>query len=83
MGDKTTIGAPEETLWTAIQVAHYLNVSRSWVYRETAAGRLPCVRILSLVRYDPAEIKAFRERGKRTPGRVLVPFETRPGNHAT
>ena len=63
--------AEEEPLWNASQVAKYLGVCRSWVYRETATGRLPCVRLLGLVRYDPLDIRALKERGKQERPRVL------------
>lgn len=64
----------EERLWTAAEAARYLNVSRSWVYRETSAGRLPHSRILGLVRYDPARIRALKEAGEQKPGRVVIPL---------
>jgi predicted DNA-binding transcriptional regulator AlpA len=68
----------EEQLWTAAQVARFLNVSRTWVYRETSAGRLPYSRILGLVRYDPAEIRALKEKGRQQPGRVVLSLTPKP-----
>lgn len=64
----------EEQLWTAAQVAQFFHVSRSWVYREIAAGRMPHTRILGLVRFDPAEMRAMKEKGKQVPGRVVLPL---------
>ena len=43
-------------LLTKAQVAEYLNVSTSTVDRETAAGRLPYVRISSRRRYREADV---------------------------
>jgi excisionase family DNA binding protein len=43
----------EPRLWTVADVARYLGCSRSWVYRETGAGRLPGLRIGGRVRFDP------------------------------
>ena len=45
-----------ERLWTAEQVAHYLGVSKSWVYRSATDGRLPSVRIGSVLRFLPASV---------------------------
>jgi predicted DNA-binding transcriptional regulator AlpA len=67
----------EAELWTAAEVARYLKVSRSWVYRETGAGRLPCSRILGLVRYDPAEIRRMKEEGRQRPAAVILPLVPR------
>jgi predicted DNA-binding transcriptional regulator AlpA len=35
----------DERLWTVKDVVDFLSVSDSWVYKRTAAGLLPCVRI--------------------------------------
>jgi excisionase family DNA binding protein len=51
-------------------VAHFLSMSTSWVYKEAEAGRLPCVRIGAALRFRPDEIRAFLE-GERAP-RVSV-----------
>jgi excisionase family DNA binding protein len=48
-----------ERLWTAEQVAHYLSVSKSWVYRSATDGRLPSVRIGSVLRFLPASVEAL------------------------
>lgn len=50
-----------ESLWNVADVARYLKASRSWVYHQAEAGRLPCVRICGLLRFDPAVIKALKE----------------------
>jgi excisionase family DNA binding protein len=44
-------------LWDTKDVAAYLKVSRSWVYHRAEAGLLPCVRIGSLLRFDPQVIR--------------------------
>ena len=61
-----------------MRVARFLRVSRSWVYRETNAGRLPYTRILGLVRYDPEQIRAMKVAGEQRPGRVVVPLMPKP-----
>jgi excisionase family DNA binding protein len=48
-----------DKLWTAKQVADYLNVSRSWVYQHAENGTLPRLQIGALVRFDPAAIRAY------------------------
>ncbi|HEX3696238.1 MAG TPA: helix-turn-helix domain-containing protein [Polyangia bacterium] len=66
---------PDE-LWDANDVARYLKVSRSWVYQRAESGRLPCLRVGGLVRFDPATVRAFA-RGEVQPPKVL-PFPTSP-----
>lgn len=46
-----------EELWTKDEVAAYLKMSPSWVYKAAETGRLPCKRFGSRVRFDPAVIK--------------------------
>lgn len=48
-----------ESLWDASDVAHYLKVSRSWVYHQAESGSLPHRRVGALLRFDPAAIRAF------------------------
>jgi predicted DNA-binding transcriptional regulator AlpA len=52
-------------LWDARDVAAFLKVSRSWVYHRSEAGLLPCLRIGSLLRFDPAVIRRIA-RGEAT-----------------
>lgn len=61
----------EAEVWTAADVARYLRVSRSWVYREASAGRLPHVRVLGLLRFEPAVVRALRDR--QEPAMVVIP----------
>lgn len=51
-----------EPLWKVQDVALFLSMSTSWVYKEAEAGRLPCVRIGAALRFRPEEIRAFLER---------------------
>ena len=44
----------DDRLWNAEDVAGFLSVSRSMVYKLEQAGELPCVRIGARVRFDPA-----------------------------
>jgi excisionase family DNA binding protein len=46
-----------DTLWTATDVAHYLKVSRSWVYHRAESGELPYLRVGGLLRFDPDAIR--------------------------
>lgn len=54
-------------MWTAENVAAYLNVSVSWVRHRVAANKLPHHRVGGwIVRFDAAEIRAWAiSRGKR------------------
>jgi excisionase family DNA binding protein len=50
-----------EPLWTVQQVASFLSMSVSWVYKEVEANRLPCIRLGAAVRFAPEEIRRFLE----------------------
>jgi len=64
------VGLDERVLWTVADVAKCLNVSTSWVYKESAAGRLPVSRIGSRVRFEPAAIRAWAAAQRRQPARL-------------
>jgi excisionase family DNA binding protein len=49
----------DDRLWDADDVAGFLSVSRSMVYKLEQAGELPCVRIGARVRFDPSVVRAF------------------------
>jgi excisionase family DNA binding protein len=49
----------DDRLWDADDVASFLNVSRSMVYKLEQAGELPCVRIGARVRFEPGTVRAF------------------------
>jgi excisionase family DNA binding protein len=71
-----------ERLWDASDVAHYLKVSRSWVYHQAEAGALPHRRVGALLRFDPATIRAFA-LGNPIPARETVaskPRDKRPSS---
>jgi excisionase family DNA binding protein len=59
---------PDE-LWDAVDVAKFLKVSRSWVYKRAELGELPHRRCGGLLRFDPDRIRAYA-RGDA--GRVLA-----------
>jgi len=50
---------PQHQLWTVEDVARFLQVSRSWVYKASSRGDLPCVRIGPMLRFDPAAIRSL------------------------
>lgn len=47
------------TLWTAGDAARYLRASLSFVYKVAEAGKLPCLRVGSMLRFDPEVVRAF------------------------
>lgn len=47
------------TLWTVADVADYLRVSVSWVYKKAADGTLPTVRVGTMLRFDPDAVRTF------------------------
>ena len=52
---------PWESLWTAEDVARYLQASRSWVYQKAEAGLLPSLRIGGLLRFNPEAVRAWAQ----------------------
>jgi excisionase family DNA binding protein len=62
----------EGGLWDAADVARFLSMSRSWVYRAVEADTLPCIRIGAAVRFDPSAIKAWL-RGEKGGKVVRLP----------
>jgi hypothetical protein len=72
MPTEISLPAPER-LWTAKDVATYLNASTSWVYQKAEAGLIPYLPRLpgsNFLRFDPAAIKAYAE-GKWRPASVI------------
>jgi excisionase family DNA binding protein len=50
---------PSEGLWTVKEVAKFLQASSSWVYKAAERNELPCIHIGTLVRFEPAGIRAW------------------------
>jgi hypothetical protein len=65
-----------DALWTAEDVAAYLQASRSWVYQKAEAAVLPSLRVCGLLRFDPAVVRAFA-RGEIQPAAV-IPLRREP-----
>lgn len=68
----STNAEPNDELWDANDVARYLKASRSWVYHQAEAGRLPHLRIGGLLRFEPPTVKAFARGDADRGGRVLT-----------
>jgi excisionase family DNA binding protein len=47
---------PVPKLMTVAEVADLLGISPKTIYAWASQGRLPCVRLGSLLRFDPSEI---------------------------
>jgi hypothetical protein len=60
--------------WKVQDVAEFLQASESWVRNAAAGGRLPCVKIGGLLRFDPDEIRSLAR--SQAPARAL-PRRTR------
>jgi len=74
--DRRRGGLRDDGMWDANEVSRYLQASRSWVYAQAEAGRLPCVRIVGLLRFDPATIKAL-VRGEQPAATRIVAVPVR------
>ncbi len=59
-----------EPLWTAEDVAGFLRVSLSMVYKLRRQGSLPAIRVGALFRFEPDAVRAFGRGGgvAREPG---------------
>jgi predicted DNA-binding transcriptional regulator AlpA len=57
-------------LWDANDVARFIGASRSWVYHQAEAGRLPCIRLLGFLRFDPQVVRAFVLAASSAPARL-------------
>ena len=57
-------------LWDASDVARYIGASRSWVYHQAEAGRLPCIRLLGFLRFDPHSVRAFVQAASSAPAKL-------------
>jgi predicted DNA-binding transcriptional regulator AlpA len=57
--------------WKTKDVAEFLQASESWVRHAAAEGRLSCIKIGGLLRFDPSEIRALVEGHQRELPRVL------------
>ncbi len=60
-------------LWTADDVAAYLQMSKSWVYDASARGELPSRSFANRLRFIPEEIRDWAI-GKRPGGAQIVPL---------
>lgn len=56
------IASSPEPLWKVSDVARFLSMSGSWVYKEAEAGRLPCLRLGAALRFRPEVIRRWLEQ---------------------
>jgi excisionase family DNA binding protein len=45
--------------WKVKEAARFLSCSVSWIYKAAAKGEIPCVRIGTMLRFDPEQLRAF------------------------
>lgn len=71
-GRSRPVRTDEDGMWDSVDVAKYLKVSQSWVYRQFGLGLIPGVRLpgSAQMRFDPKIIKAYA-RGEWKPATVL------------
>jgi len=48
-----------DTIWKVSEVAKYLSMSESWVYKQAELGELPCIRLGAALRFSSRAVKAF------------------------
>jgi excisionase family DNA binding protein len=49
-------------LWKVEDVARYLNMSVSWVYKAVERGELPVQRICAAVRFRPDDVRRYVDK---------------------
>lgn len=64
----------DEGLWTVVDTAKYLSVTKSWVYRHVESGDLPHAKFGALIRFKPSIV---REYAARLTASVTTPSSTR------
>ncbi|NLX22939.1 MAG: helix-turn-helix domain-containing protein [Phycisphaerae bacterium] len=56
--------APTELLWSPRQAAKSLSICERTLWSLTSEGQIRCIRIGRIVRYDPADLRAWIDRKK-------------------
>lgn len=72
MEERKLVAVPESGLWDSEQVATYLKVSKSWVWKQCREGLgLPFVELGARnYRFDPEKVKAWVEKQSQQQGQV-------------
>jgi excisionase family DNA binding protein len=52
----------EDRLWSVDDVAEYLGLSRSTIYRAVSEDRLPCIKVWSAVRFRKEAIDEWLDK---------------------
>lgn len=60
-----------DKLWKVADVANFVGASESWVRHAAAGGKLPCMRLGGLLRFQPDAIRAYARGQAPSPARVL------------
>jgi excisionase family DNA binding protein len=76
MNDPTTPAPADKHLWTVDDVAAFLRVSDSLVYKMAADGRIPSIRICNKRRFMPEQIRQWATRDSRSAAGVLFSART-------
>lgn len=59
-----------DMMWTVHNVAAFLQVSESWVYRAARADKIPHFYIGALLRFSPQQIRDYSQ-GRGTRAKVV------------
>ena len=62
MSTQSADAPKDETLWTVLETARYLQMSKSWVYRRTESGEIPHAKLGGVIRYLLARVREYAER---------------------
>ena len=59
-------------LWSVSDVAKFVGASKSWVYHQAEAGRIPCIRLLGFLRFDQQVVRDFVLKASPAPAERKV-----------
>lgn len=48
-----------DMIWKVSDVAKYLSMSESWVYKKAELGEMPCIRFGAALRFSSKAVKRF------------------------
>lgn len=61
-----------ERLWTVREVADYLGMSQSWVYRQVEANAIPHAKLGTALRFHPERVREFARSGAVSSTNVIA-----------
>lgn len=70
-GEAVATEATAEKLWNVRQVADYLSMSVSWVYKQVDANAIPFAKLGHALRFHPARVREYAARMSGNGAKVI------------